>query len=74
VEDAVRWVLRRCFGSGTGSSFVVAYVDAGQQQPGRLLLAGTRTAISDESCCSSLVDTLLTLYGELGPDPAGRLD
>jgi hypothetical protein len=67
AEDAVRWVLDRCLGGGTGAPFVVTYVDAGGREPGRLVLAGRRSALAGEDACASLVESLLALYGELEP-------
>lgn len=65
VEETVEWMLRRCLDRGSGAPFQVVYLDPGVDEPGRLVLAGRRGALSDGRGCAALSEALLRLYGEL---------
>lgn len=65
VEEIVDWMLGRCVTRSAGSPFLVIYLDPGADRPGRLVLAGRSSAVSDGRSCAALSEALLGLYGEL---------
>jgi len=65
VEETLGWMLRRCIDRPSGAPFLVVYLDPGPEEPGRLVLAGRRGAVSDGQECAALSEALLGIYGEL---------